>query len=320
MDKPNKLFSELSFLQTEKRNPHSTNIDRMSVPEILNLINKEDSQITHSIKKEISKIAKATNLVSRAFKLGGRLIYVGAGTSGRLGVIDAAECPPTFGSSSHTVQALIAGGNMAMFKAQEGSEDNINLGGSDIKILKVDKKDVVCGIAASLRTPYVFGALREAKKIGAKTILITTNSRKILNKKTFKYLKDVVDVSICAVVGPEVLMGSTRMKSGTAQKLILNMITTTAFIRMGKTYENMMVDLQLTNNKLRERAKKIIMTITGVSYSNAEKYLSLSGDHVKTAIVMIVACVTKTSAQILLKKSSGFVREAISLSEKKNYR
>ncbi|MDA0987216.1 MAG: N-acetylmuramic acid 6-phosphate etherase [Bacteroidetes bacterium] len=316
MNKSQKLFSSLLHLKTESRNTKSKNLDLMSVENILDLINKEDSRITKSIKKEKSKIKKVVSVVVNSFLTGGRLIYVGAGTSGRLGILDAAECPPTFGVSSKMVLGLIAGGKKAVFKSQEGAEDNVKLGSLNIKKINVNNKDVVCGIAASLRTPFVFGALKEAKIRGAKTVLITTNPRKVLNSPTYSYLKKFVDISVCAEVGPEVLMGSTRMKSGTAQKLILNMITTTSFVRIGKTYENMMVDLQLTNNKLRERAKKIIMLITGVGYKDAEKFLSISGGHVKTAIIMIKTKTSKSSAQKLLQQAGGFVRSAIKLSEK----
>jgi len=212
---------------------------------------------------------------------------------------------------------MIAGGERAMFRAQEGAEDREENGAKDIEDKRVGKKDVVCGIAASLRTPYVIGAVKKAKQAGAKTIYITTNPRSKFASEEFKELAKVVDVPICPEVGPEVVMGSTRMKSGTAQKLILNMITTTAMIRLGKVYENMMIDLQMTNQKLRERAKRVVMTVTGVSYEKATEYLEKAGGHVKTAIVMIKAGVDKAEAAERLKRADGFVRAAI---EGRSYR
>ena len=234
-----------------------------------------------------------------------------------LGVLDAVECPPTFGTDPETVQGMIAGGEKAMFRAQEGAEDKEENGAADIDKGKIGPKDVVCGIAASMRTPYVIGAVKRAKGRGAKTIYMTTNPRSKFESPEFAELANSVDVAVCAEVGPEIIMGSTRMKSGTAQKLVLNMITTAAMIRLGKVYENMMIDLQMTNQKLKERAKRIVMTITGASYDEASEYLERAGGHVKTALVMIKARVTKTEAHERLKKADGFVRSAI---EGKEYR
>lgn len=286
-------------------------IDAASIEEALTTINNEDHKVAPAVQAEIPYIAKAVELVVRAFKAGGRLIYAGAGTSGRLGVIDAAECPPTYGSPPEMVQGLIAGGEKAMFRAQEGAEDKEENGAKDMDALKVGEHDVVCGIAASMRTPYVVGAVKRAKQRGAKTLYVTTNPRSALSREEYRHLAEALDVAICPQIGPEVVMGSTRMKSGTAQKLVLNMITTTAMIRMGKVYENMMIDLQLTNLKLKERSKRIIMTITGVSYDDAEKYLEESGGHVKTALVMIKAGVSREEARRRLERSDGFVRQAI---------
>lgn len=286
-------------------------IDARSIPEILSIINNEDKKVATAVETQIPYIAQAVELVVRGFVNGGRLLYVGAGTSGRVGIVDASECPPTFGVPFDMVQGIIAGGEGAMFRAVEGAEDKPEGGADDIDSKNVGTNDTVCGIAASMRTPYVIGAIRRAKERGAKTIYVTTNPRKNLNLPEFKHLAEALDVAICPEVGPEVIMGSTRMKSGTAQKLILNMITTTAMIRLGKIYENMMIDLQMTNKKLVERAKRVVMIITGVSYEKAEKYLSQANGHVKTAIVMIKANVGYEEATSRLKNASGFVRAAI---------
>ncbi len=298
------LFDELLNLTTEQRNPASMDIDSKSTIEILKIINDEDKKVPYAVEKEIPYIAQAVELVVQAFKKGGRLIYVGAGTSGRLGILDAAECPPTFGTDPEMVQGIIAGGPEAVFRAQEGAEDSEENGARDIEAKNVNEKDVVCGIAASRRTPYVVGAVKRAKELGAKTIFITTNPR-----SQFNY--PFVDVAICPEVGPEVIMGSTRMKSGTAQKLVLNMISTTAMIRLGKVYENLMVDLQMTSEKLKERAKRVVMIVTGVDYKTAEKYLIEAGGHAKTAIVMIKTGCSADEARDRLKKADGFVRAAI---------
>ena len=299
-----KLFNEISSLSTEQRNPKSMNIDTASTLEILKIINEEDKIVPLIVEKELPYIEKAVNIIVDALKNGGRLLYFGAGTSGRLGVIDAAECPPTFGTPHELIRGYIAGGKEAMFVAQEGAEDLEEKGVNDVISAKVSPNDVVCGIAASKRTPYVVGAVKKAKQLGAKTLFVTCNPREEFNIEG-------VDVAICPYVGPEVIMGSTRMKSGTAQKLVLNMLTTASMIRLGKVYENMMIDLQLTNKKLVERAKKIIMTITGASYEAADDYLKKSGGHVKTALVMIKANVSVDEAKRRLNMANGFVRKAI---------
>lgn len=311
MKNPKSVFSKLQDLVTEQRNPASMDIDAHSISEILHIINSEDKKVAVAVEKEIPFIGQAVELVVQALKKGGRLIYVGAGTSGRLGVLDAVECPPTYGSDPRMVQGIIAGGRKAIFRAQEGTEDKEENGAKDIDAKEVNRKDVVCGIAASLRTPYVVGAVKRAKKLGAKTIYLSTNPRSKFYSDEFNELHRAVDVAICPEVGPEVIMGSTRMKSGTAQKLVLNMITTTAMIRLGKVYENMMIDLQLTNQKLRERAKRVIMIITGLSYKEAERYLEKAGGHVKTALVMIKAGVSSSEARARLKREDGFVRAAV---------
>ncbi len=301
-----KIFEELKGLTTEQRNPHSADIDSKSTIEILKIINDEDKTVPLTVEKELKYIARAVDSIVEAIKNGGRLLYFGAGTSGRIGVVDASECPPTFGTPFGLIEGFIAGGKEAMFRAQEGAEDYEENGAKDVIAANVSGKDVVCGIAASRRTPYVVGAVKKAKELGAKTIYVTTNPRKDFNIKE-------VDIAICPYVGPEVIMGSTRMKSGTAQKLVLNMLTTTAMIRLGKVYENMMIDLQMTNKKLVERSKKIVMTVTGVSYEKAEQYLNKANGHVKTALVMIKAGVDVEEAKRRLEKSDGFVRKAIEL-------
>jgi len=300
------LFTELSKLTTEQRNPHSMDIDARSTQEILKIINDEDKTVPYAVEKELPYIAQAVELIVNALKSGGRLLYFGAGTSGRLGVVDASECPPTFGTPYGMIEGYIAGGKEAMFRAQEGAEDYEENGAKDILLAQVTSKDVVCGIAASRRTPYVIGAVKKAKELGATTLYVTCNPRENFSIKE-------VDVAICPYIGPEVIMGSTRMKSGTAQKLVLNMLTTTAMIRMGKIYENMMIDLQMTNKKLVERSKRIVMTITGVNYDEASNYLQQADGHVKTALVMIKAGVSAEEARERLVKADGFVRRAIEL-------
>jgi N-acetylmuramic acid 6-phosphate etherase len=281
-------------------------IDARTTEEILKIINEEDKTVPLAVEKELPYITQAVELIAKAFKSGGRLLYFGAGTSGRLGVVDASECPPTFGTPFGMIEGYIAGGKEAMFRAQEGAEDHEENGAKDILKANVTSKDIVCGIAASRRTPYVIGAIKKAKELGAATLYITCNPRENFNIQE-------VDVAICPYVGPEVIMGSTRMKSGTAQKLVLNMLTTTAMIRMGKVYENMMIDLQMTNKKLVERSKRIVMTITGVGYEEASKFLEQAGGHVKTALVMIKANVDVDEAKKRLIVADGFVRKAIEI-------
>ena len=302
------LFAEISKLHTEQRNKNSMDIDVRSTSEILKIINGEDKTVPFAVEKELPYIEQAVELIVTALKDGGRLLYYGAGTSGRIGVVDAAECPPTFGTSPELIQGFIAGGREAMFQAQEGAEDFEENGAKDVIKAKVNSGDIVCGIAASRRTPYVIGAVKKAKELGAKTIYVTCNPREKFDIKE-------VDVAICSYVGPEVIMGSTRMKSGTAQKLVLNMLTTASMIRLGKVYENMMIDLQMNNKKLVERSKRIVMTITGASYEKAADILEKADGHVKTALVMIKGNVSATEARKRLKKADGFVRKAIELSK-----
>ncbi|NOX37769.1 MAG: N-acetylmuramic acid 6-phosphate etherase [Calditrichaeota bacterium] len=299
------VFEEIKNLITEARNPASENIDDKTTLEILQIINKEDHTVPGAVEKEIPYIARAVDLLVDVFKKGGRLFYIGAGTSGRLGVLDAAECPPTYGTDPEMIQGIIAGGEKALVRAQEGLEDDPDLGVKDLKERGLTANDVVCGIAASYRTPYVLGAIRYAREIGAKTIFVTCNPRSEIKSKV------KVDVAICPVVGPEVVMGSTRMKAGTATKLVLNMLTTASMIRLGKVYGNMMVDLMMTSRKLEERSKRVVMMVTGVDYQEASRVLKLAGGHVKTALVMILAGVDAGEARRRLQAADGFVRKAI---------
>ncbi|HDQ00678.1 MAG TPA: N-acetylmuramic acid 6-phosphate etherase [bacterium] len=297
------LYERLKTLITEKQNPETLKIDTMDVEKTLRVINNQDKTVPLAVEKEIPYITKAVHIVVEAFKNGGRLIYIGAGTSGRLGVLDASEIPPTFGADPEMVQGIIAGGYKALTRAQEGAEDIKEDGGKDLMSLNFTAKDVACGISASRITPYVVGAIEKAKQVGAKTLYITCTHREQLELD--------VDVAICPVVGPEVIMGSTRMKSGTAQKLVLNMITTTAMIQLGKVYTNMMVDLKMTSKKLEERSKRTVITVTGVDYHTAEKVLKQANGHVKTAIVMILSGVDQVEAKRRLELANGFVRGAI---------
>jgi N-acetylmuramic acid 6-phosphate etherase len=305
MTKTRELHDQLAKLLTEQRNPDSVDLDRLSTEAVLRLINSQDKLVPLAVEREIPYIAEAVEIIVHALRSGGRLMYFGAGTSGRLGVVDASECPPTFGTDPGLVRGIMAGGQAAMFKSQEGAEDDTEQARLDVDAQGVNARDVVCGIAASRRTPYVVAAVNRARELGARTIYITTNPRAEFDLE--------VDVAICPEVGPEVLMGSTRMKSGTAQKLVLNMLTTTAMVKLGKVYENMMVDLQLTNRKLVERAKRIIALATGVSYERASEILEQSGGHVKTAIVMAAAGVPPEEARKRITQSGGTVRSAIAL-------
>ena len=297
------VFNEIQNLVTEAQNPGTADIDTRSTREVLQLINNEDAKIPAIVANEIPYIEKAVNILVERFKDGGRLFYVGAGTSGRLGVLDAAECPPTYGTDPEMVQGIIAGGYEALIRSQEGAEDRYEDGARDLKAHGFTAKDVACGIAASRRTPYVIGAIDYARSLGAKTIYVTCNPRSEMNIP--------VDVAICPVVGPEVVMGSTRMKAGTATKLVLNMLTTASMIKLGKVYGNMMVDLQMTSKKLEERSKRTVMMITGLGYEEAEEYLQKAGGHVKTALVMILAGVSAREAKKRLDNADGFVRQAI---------
>ena len=277
-------------------------IDLADAREIAEVINQEDKTVAFQVEKRLDRVAEAIEMVKRALQSGGRLIYAGAGTSGRLGVLDAAECPPTFGSDPEQVVGLIAGGKEAMFVAQEGAEDYEENGVQAMREIELKPADVVCGLAASGRTPYVHGAIKEANRIGCGTIFVTTVPSDQIELE--------VDILIDVPVGPEVIMGSTRMKSATAQKMVLNMITTGAMIRQGKIYENVMVDLMLTNKKLQERAKRIIMNFTDLDYDAAAEKLDEAGGHVKTALLMALGDIGRKRARELLREHDGFIRKA----------
>ncbi len=302
------VFEQIKDLVTEQRNPKTIDIDSGSTLKILKLINQEDKKVPSGVERELTQIAKAVDLIVDSLKNGGRLFYIGAGTSGRLGVLDAAECPPTFGTDPEMIQGVIAGGKGTLIRSKEGVEDNYRAGAIDLKKRGVGAKDVVVGIAASRRTPYVLGGLEYAKKIKARTIFIFCNPT--------SELAITPDVVISPVLGPEVIAGSTRMKAGTAQKLILNMLTTTAMIKLGKVYQNLMVDLKATSKKLEERAKRIIMLVTGIDYEQAEEYLEEANYQVKTALVMILGKVGKNKAKRNLKDADGLVRGALGLLSK----
>lgn len=300
------LFKHITSLSTEQNNPASSNIDIATTREILSIINTQDKLVADAVQVEIDNIAVAVDGIVDRFKREGRLFYFGAGTSGRLGVLDASECPPTFGSDPELVQGRIAGGTQAMFVAQEGAEDDPQSGVIDVIESELREKDICCGIAASGRTPYVLGALQKASEIGCFTILVTTAGHNSIEQMGVK-----ADVIISPNVGPEVVAGSTRMKSGTAQKLVLNMLTTAAMVRMGKTFGNVMVDLKQSNAKLKERSKKIIMSICDVDYDTASQLLVDSGHHVKTAIVMSLLNCSRKDATNRLNENDGFIKKAI---------
>ena len=294
---------ELSKLTTEQRNQDTMNLDQMSTLEILKTINTEDKKVAIAVESVLPQVDIAVQQVYKALANGGRLFYIGAGTSGRLGVIDASECPPTFMTPPEMVQTVMAGGNDAFFRAAEGSEDNEGQGAEDLKAQKLTEKDVAIGITASGRTPYPIGALKYARKMGAYTISLACNKQSMIST--------YADCGIEVIVGPEVLTGSTRMKAATAHKMILNMISTTAMIKLGKVHENLMVDMHASNYKLMERAKHTVMQVTKVSYEEAEKVLHLTNHEVKPAIVMLEAGVTLHEAQVAIALNKGYVRKAI---------
>jgi N-acetylmuramic acid 6-phosphate etherase len=296
---------DLRGMMTESRNPASMDLDEMSALQIVTVMNSEDRKVPEAIESQLPMIAEAIDLCAEGIGKGGRIIYVGAGTSGRLGIVDASECPPTFGVPSDMVIGLMAGGGEAMYKAVEGSEDSRELCVSDLKRLNLSSADTVIGLAASGRTPYVIGGLEYANEIGCNTVSIACNSNSAIGK--------VAKIKIEAIVGPEVLTGSTRLKSGTAQKLILNMITTGTMVRLGKCYQNLMVDLVQSNSKLKVRAQNIVIDATGVSREEAIEVLEKADGSVKTAIVMILADCTCAEAQNRLSKAEGHVRQAVRL-------
>ncbi len=301
MSSSRKLFEELSQLLTEQQNPNTIDIDERSAIEIARLINEEDKKVPLAVEQCLPEIAAAMELVADAFQRGGRLIYIGAGTSGRLGILDASECPPTFGVKPSQVQAIIAGGRRAVFRSVEGAEDDEQAAVEALQKIGFSKPDVLCGISASRRTPFVVAALRYARTLRAKTIFLTSNPE----------VKEKATVVIRTLVGPEVIMGSTRMKAGTSHKMVLNMISTGAMILCGKTYGNLMIDLQQTNNKLRERTKRIFMMVTGEDYHTAETYLRHAKGSLKLALMMRLSGLSYTEAKVALERAGGFLKRAL---------
>lgn len=294
---------DISKISTEKRNHNTKNIDLVSTKEILTLINNEDKTVPLAVEKALDQIVLVVDVITKAFIEGGRLFYIGAGTSGRLGVLDASECPPTFGVPDNMVIGIIAGGDTALRTAVEGVEDSKAAAVADLEKHKINSRDVIVGIAASGRTPYVIGGVQYANKLGCKTACITTSSNSEIAK--------IVTYPIEAITGAEPLTGSTRMKSGTAQKLILNMITTASMVKIGKVYENLMVDVQMSNDKLVSRAQGIVSEITGVDLKTAEKYLNKYGS-VKFAIFAIMSKVEDPKKiEELLDKHRGNIRESL---------
>lgn len=298
MDKLN-----LSKLTTESRNQNTLNIDKVSTLEMVKMINEEDKKVANAIEIELPQIAEAIDGIVERMQKGGRLIYIGAGTSGRLGILDASECPPTYGVSEELVQGLIAGGQEAIFRAKEGTEDSKELAVEDLKNKHLNENDTVVGIAASGRTPYVIGGLEYANKIGALTVSVTCNADSQVAKEA--------KIAISPVVGAEVVTGSTRLKSGTAQKLVLNMLSTGSMIKMGKVYGNLMVDVKATNEKLVERSKKIVCEATGVSFKEAETILTETDFDVKLSIFMILSNLEKKEAKVILEKNNGYIAKAL---------
>ena len=297
------LLQTLSTLITEQRNPNSMHVDSLSALEIVQLMNKEDKQVPLAIEKCLPQIAQAVECIVAAFQQGGRLVYIGAGTSGRLGVLDASECPPTFGVSPEMVKGIIAGGERALRHPIEGAEDSKAQAVFDLQTIHFSSKDVLVGIAASGRTPYVIGSLEYAKSLGSVTVSIASNPNSAM--------ANIVDIAIDTVVGPEVLTGSSRLKSGTVQKLVLNMLTTASMILMGKCYQNLMVDVQASNEKLKARAIRIVMQATDCDKTLAEETLKLAEQNAKLAIMMILSGLDRAQAEALLEKYHGKLQLAL---------
>ncbi|WP_078085640.1 N-acetylmuramic acid 6-phosphate etherase [Microbulbifer mangrovi] len=297
------LIKELATLPSEARNADTLDIDLLPSEQILEKINAADHEVPAAVHREIPQIAQAVDAIAKAFKSGARLIYMGAGTSGRLGILDAVECPPTYGVSEEMVVALIAGGEEAVYRAQEGAEDSFTLGGKDLRNVQLTEKDVVVGIAASGRTPYVIGGLRYARSLGCTTVALSCNKSAAIAAEA--------DIAILPEVGPEILTGSTRMKAGTAQKLVLNMLTTASMIRIGKSFYNLMVDVKATNEKLVSRTRRIVMEATGVELTEADRVLQDCEHNAKLAIMMILSGLNRHDAEHALEKAGGFLRRAL---------
>jgi len=294
---------DLSQMLTEGRNPASQNIDELSTEAMLRVINDEDKKVALAVEAIVPQIATAVDAICAAFRAGGRLIYCGAGTSGRLGILDASECPPTFGTPRDQVIGLIAGGHTAILQAVENAEDNREQGAQDLKDIHFSRHDVLVGIAASGRTPYVLGALAYANELGATTVSLSCNPGSAMSQ--------VAAIALTPVVGPEVVTGSSRMKAGTAQKLVLNMLTTGSMIRSGKVYGNLMVDVEATNQKLVQRQVNIVMQATDCDDATARAALTGCGGHCKTAILMVLADLDADEAKALLSQHQGFIRQAL---------
>ncbi|MFY2509606.1 N-acetylmuramic acid 6-phosphate etherase [Vibrio pectenicida] len=297
------LITTLSHLISEDRNPETMDIDLLPSLAIVQRLNLQDKQVPLAVEKVLPEVALAVDKITDVFKVGGRLVYMGAGTSGRLGILDASECPPTFGVSDNMVIGLIAGGKDAILKAKEGAEDSPTMGEQDLKNIEFTNRDLVVGIAASGRTPYVIGGLEYANKIGAATIALSCNPD--------SPIANVASIAICPVVGPEALTGSTRLKSGTAQKLVLNMLTTASMIRLGKSYQNLMVDVKATNAKLVARATRIVIQATDCNKQQAKDTLKKTNYDVKLAILMILTGLDKETAREKLNLQHGYLRKAV---------
>ncbi len=298
----------MKYAKTEQRNPRSRGLDEKSALEIVRILNREDARVAHAVRGELPKIARAVDAIVKAFQSGGRLIYIGAGTSGRLAVLDAAECPPTFGTNPKMVHAIIAGGTKALTHAIEGAEDSAEQGARDLVRAKILRHDVVVGIAASGTTPYVLGALKHASKVGAVTVGVTSNSSSPLARQA--------QIAIVPDTGPEAIAGSTRLKAGTAQKMVLNLLSTASMVRVGRVYENWMVHVALTNQKLRRRGARILEEAAGLDASAAEHALRQAGHDLPAALVMTKASISLREAKSILAKTGGNVRKALESAKK----
>jgi N-acetylmuramic acid 6-phosphate etherase len=301
--KQSQLVNDLNNIATEAQNPETLDIDLLDSLAVVKKINHQDKKIAPAVEKVLPQVAQAVDEIVKAFQTGGRLIYIGAGTSGRLGILDAVECPPTFSISDQQVLAIIAGGSNAMYKAVEGAEDDQQRAINDLKNINFNKNDVLVGIAASGRTPYVISAMKYAKSLTAVVVGVSCSPNQNVAK--------LADINICAMVGPEVLTGSTRMKSGTAQKLILNMLSTASMIRSGKSYRNLMVDVNASNEKLYARAIRIVMQATDCEHQQATTALAQANDNAKLAILLVLTGVNAEQGKEMLVTSKGFLRAAV---------
>ena len=305
---PTQYTQHLSLLETEQRNPRTMELDTLPTSALVKTLHAENYAVTEAVAAALPAVAQVVDIVAERMSRGGRLFYVGAGTSGRLGVLDASECPPTFGVSRELVQGIIAGGETALTTSIEGAEDSPEVGAADLRARNVTANDVVVGIAASGRTPYVIGALDAARQIGAAAVAVVNVSH--------AEMRDHADLTIAAVTGPEALTGSTRLKAGTAQKMVLNLLTTAVMVRLGKVYGNLMVDVRATNVKLRDRAIRIVQAATGADRAPAEVALNACEWHCKTAIVMLECHLSASDAAQRLQASGGWVRAALETDNK----